>query len=255
MELVKETPIEAFSLFFHLYFHRMHRWIYILLFCSFWALADLAAQETSSTVQGDIIEVSGIVVTRNAANNIEFIPFITVVVEGTRRGTYASYDGMYSIVLRKGQSLRFSGIGYRDTLIGIPESIEGPYYSMIVELQSAPVELDEVSVFPWPDRDNFRAEFLAMNPGEALNMEALAERNLDRRAMAALADATKMDARENAVYLMRKQAKDYSYMGQVQPMRIFDPLAWGQFFRMWGDKKEKNRKARRQDDLPDDDWD
>ena len=186
-----------------------------------------------------IVEVSGVVTTKNTQGRTEFVPFVNVLVEGVKRGTYANYEGMFSIVVRPGQKLRFTAIGYEDRLVEIPEYLSEDNYPIIVELQAKAYDLGEVVVFPWPDRDNFRAEFLAMSPNQALQMEAVARKNLDERTMLSIREATRMDSRENATYLMRKQARDYSYTGQIPPMRIFDPLAWGQFFQSISGKKKK----------------
>ena len=221
---------------------------YLAAFVLLWSLCLPSLVQAQFPLVSDIVEVTGIVTTRNSMGRIEFVPFVTITIEGNNRGTYANHEGMYGIVLKKGQSLKFSAIGYKDKIVEVPVSVSGLHYSLVVELEVGSVDLDEVVVFPWPDRHNFRAEFLALDPGTALNMEEVARRNLDRRNMLEIAKATGMDARENATYHMRKQARDFSYMGQVPPMRIFDPLAWGQFIQMLGDNKKKARKERLDED-------
>jgi hypothetical protein len=41
---------------------------------------------------------------------------------------------------------------------------------------------------------------------------------------------------------MQQQAREAVYYGQQQPMNIFNPLAWGQFFEAWkrGDFRREN---------------
>jgi hypothetical protein len=191
----------------------------------------------------DIVEVSGIATARNDKGRIEFVPFVNVLVQGVNRGTYANYEGMFSIVVKKGQSLRFTAIGYKEKIIEVPQNIEGKHYTMVVELEATAIQFDDIIVFPWPNRDNFKAEFLAMDPNMAMQMEAIARKNLDERNMMAIREITRMDSRENAVYYLRKQARDYSYQGQIPPMRIFDPLAWNEFFQSLSkNKKNKNKK-------------
>ena len=55
-------------------------------------------------------------------------------------------------------------------------------------------------------------------------------------------EAVPFSGKEGANYYMRQQAKEYTYIGQVPPMNIFSPLAWGQFFKAWknGDFKKKD---------------
>lgn len=187
--------------------------------------------------QSDIVEVYGLVMTKNDNNRYAYVPFVTVAVKGTTRGTYANYEGMYSIVVKKGQTLTFSAVGFEDREIVVPENISGMYHSLTVEMVPAEINIDEVTVFPWPDRDNLAAEFLAMQPNRAGQLEAIAKDNLDKNQLLAVANNTDMDERENSIQYLRQQASDYSYQGQQAPQAIFDPIAWGKFFSQWKKKK------------------
>lgn len=212
---------------------------YLLLLLFFTTLAFKAkAQEPT-----EIVEVYGVVVTKNDRQTYDFVPFVTIAVEGTSRGTYANFEGMYSIVVKKGQTLTFSAVGYAPRKITIPTDINNLYHSLTVQLEPAEINLEEVTVFPWPDRNNLAAEFLAMEPGKAGQLQQIAKNNLDRNNLLAIANATDQDDREAAIQYMRQQARDYSYQGQFAPQAIFDPIAWGKFFSQYN-KKKKTRTAR-----------
>lgn len=197
----------------------------------------LQAQEES-----EIVEVYGLVVTKGQRTAYDFVPFATVAVKGVARGTYANFEGMYSIVVKKGQSLTFSAVGFKERTIVIPEDINGMYHSLTVELETAPIDIEEVTVFPWPDRDNLAAEFLAMQPSRAGQLEAIAKENLSRSELLAIANSETMDSKEGAKYYLRQQASDYSYIGQQGPQPIFDPIAWGKFFNQFKKKKKYSDK-------------
>lgn len=204
----------------------------VLGFCSF----SMMAQE-----QSDIVEVYGLVYTKGENARYAYVPFVTIAVEGTTRGTYANYEGMYSIVVKKGQTLTFSAVGFETREVLVPEEINGMYHSLKVELEPAEINIDEVTVFPWPDRDNLAAEFLAMQPNRAGQLEAIAKDNLDKNSLLAVANNTEMDGRESSIQYLRQQASDYSYQGQQAPQSIFDPIAWSKFFNQW---KKKKRTAK-----------
>jgi hypothetical protein len=211
------------------------KYLLILLF----SLASFAsfAQEESG-----IVEVYGLVVTKGEQTAYQYIPFVTIAVKGTTRGTYANYEGMYSIVVKKGQTLTFSAVGFLDREILIPEDISGMYHSLTVAMEMTEISIDEITVFPWPDRDNLAAEFLALQPTRAGQLEAIAKENLNRNKLLAIAANTDMDGKESSSYYLQQQASDYSYQGQQAPQRIFDPLAWGQFFKQWKKKKKLSEK-------------
>jgi hypothetical protein len=217
----------------------VHKFIlFVLIFCT----GSVYAQPV--LIENDIIEVSGIIISRNEKQGLQYVPFATVAVNNSNRGTYANWEGMFSIVIKKGETLNFSAIGFGDFSLTIPQSFEGLYYSAVVELEPKDINLAEVVIFPWPNRDNFRAEFLAMQPTEAMKMEDVAKGNLNRRKMFEMNKNMGMDARENAMYYLQKQASSYSYMGQGQPMPILSPVAWSQFFR----QLQNNKKKKKDDD-------
>lgn len=217
----------------------VHKFIlFVLIFCTGSAYAQPVL------IESDIIEVSGIIISRNEKQGLQYVPFATVAVNNSNRGTYANWEGMFSIVIKKGETLNFSAIGFGDFTLNIPQNFEGLYYSAVVELEPKDINLAEVVIFPWPNRDNFRAEFLAMQPTEAMKMEDVAKGNLNRRKMFEMNKNMGMDARENAMYYLQKQASSYSYMGQGQPMPILSPLAWSQFFR----QLQNNKKKKKDDD-------
>lgn len=209
----------------------MHTKFLLILLCSFCSFT-LFAQEDSQ-----IVEVYGLIVTKGERSNFEYVPFVTVGVKGTNRGTYANYEGMYSIVVNKGQTLTFSAIGFKTRDIVIPDDITGMYHSLTVELEATEIIIEEVTVFPWPNRDNLSAEFLAMQPNRAGQLEAIAKENLEKNHLMAVAANTGFDGKESSTYFLRKQASDYSYQGQQAPQSIFDPIAWSKFFNQWQKKK------------------
>jgi len=222
------------------------RIILLLSACFSFFIPFLSAQNSPEDSNPQIIEVSGVILHRNERGKLEPIPYATVLALGTSRGTYANYDGMFSLVIKKGQTLRFSAIGFETVEITVPADQPDISQSVVIELKFQAAELNQVVVMPWPNRNNLRAEFLAMNPNEALMMQAEARRNLEEQQLLAMQQAFKMDSKDAATYYLQKQARDFSYMGQVPPQAIFDPLAWARFIREQKAKKEKKEKEKRQ---------
>ena len=194
----------------------------------------------------EIIEVAGVIVTRNERGQLEQIPYATVLALGTSRGTYANYDGMFSLVIKKGQTLRFSAIGFETIEMTVPKEQPDISQSVVIELKVQIAELSQVVVMPWPNRDNLKAEFLAMNPNQSLQLQEQARRNLQEQQLMAMQQAFGMDSKDAATYYLQKQARDFSYMGQVAPQAIFDPLAWARFARQQKAKKEKKELDKKQ---------
>lgn len=218
-----------------------------LLFLSFLALLPLLGQ-AQVIPQNEVVEVSGVIIVKTLRERKEAVPFATVLVKGTGRGTYSNFQGLFSTVMRKGETLVFSCVGYEPTEVLIPLETEGVFKSIIVEMTPTEIPIEEVVVFPWPDRNNLRAEFLAMQPDDALRWQDMAQRNLEEQRMLALAESMSMDGSENGAYYLRMQAQQFGYMGQVPAMPLFDPLAWARFFKSMKEKKKNEERKDKIDD-------
>ena len=184
------------------------------------------------------IQLSAMIVTEENGRMIP-VPFANVLIKHENRGTYANDRGFFSIVVAKGDHLHFSAVGFADANFRVPDTLDDDRYSMIQILSRDTILLAEAVIFPWPDRDNFRLEFLAMDVTNELDERA--KKNLSKEAMQRVAEATISDGKENSSYYMRQQARSYYSLGQVAPMNIFSPNAWNQFFKAWqnGDFKKK----------------
>jgi hypothetical protein len=83
-------------------------------FTLFLLISSLLLYSQPYMVDETIVEVSGIVLTKNQQKRIQYIPFATVYVKNTNRGTYANYEGMFSIVVKKGETIHFSAVGFSE---------------------------------------------------------------------------------------------------------------------------------------------
>ncbi|HMV24692.1 MAG TPA: carboxypeptidase-like regulatory domain-containing protein, partial [Saprospiraceae bacterium] len=100
--------------------------------------------------------------------------------------------------------------------------------------------LPETIIFPWPSRERFTTDFLAMDVSHAIQEKA--KENLARESLEKLRFEVPKDAREYTSYYSQQFNQKYYYMGQTPPMNIFNPLAWAQFFKEWKQGKYKKKK-------------
>ena len=160
------------------------------------------AQATKDYYDTTIVQFSGIILTDIGGELIP-VPFATVAIEDEGRGTYANYKGFFSLVARKGDKVTFSAIGFRQKSFVIPDTINSNRFSMVQLLSGDTINLPETVIFPWPDRDNFKQEFLAMDV--TTDLAEKAKENIAEERLAAVRQNTKMDGRENADYYLRQQ--------------------------------------------------
>ena len=170
------------------------------------------------------------------------VPYTNILVKDKNRGTYSDFKGFFSIVVEKGDVIVFSAIGYETVEYLIPDELEDNRYSIVQLMTQDAYNLPETVVFPWPSRDHFKLEFLAMDVTPELQQRAA--KNLANETLERMRKEVVSDGNENADYYLRQQARDYYYIGQQPPMNIFNAVSWKKFFDAWkrGDfKKDKDK--------------
>src|SRR3982750_3008 len=104
---------------------QMKRIVPLLLFsCCFLSKYSSAQFET---VKDSVVQLYGIVMTADSLKGIEAV---SVTIKGSTRGTITNYQGVFSIVVLKGDEIEFSHVSYKTKRVTIPRDIEGHQYSM-----------------------------------------------------------------------------------------------------------------------------
>ncbi len=211
-----------------------------LLLCLFLTASSLQAQNLVDQNGEALVQFSGMVLD-GGDNQLLPIPYATVLIKDDGRGTYANLEGFFSIVVHKGDTIIFSALNYDDAVYVVPDTLKDDKYSIVQLLTKNDIDLPTAVVFPWPSREHFKLEFLAMDVTSELQNRA--SRNLSADNLEKLRETVPASGAENASYYLRQQAQKTYYIGQRPPMNIFSPVAWKQFFDGWkrGDFKKKDR--------------
>lgn len=181
-----------------------------------------------------VIQLSGLVVT---GDSLAPVPYTTVWVKNTRRGTITDFYGFFSIAVYERDTLRFSSVGFKEVLFVVPDTMSQPRYSAIQVMSRDTIYLTETVIYPWPTREQFRHAFIyAEIPDDDYDR---AMRNLARAEIKERMQKMPMDGGMNFRNAMQQQSQRLYYAGQAPPMRIFDPLAWADFFKAWREGKFK----------------
>jgi hypothetical protein len=188
-------------------------------------------------LKDSVVQFYGVVMT---ADSLQGIPSVSVVVKGQGRGTLSNEQGVFSIVVMKGDQIEFSSIGYKPKLYQIPKNLEGNQWSIIQLLVTDTMYLPATIIKPRPTREQFERDFVNTKvPDDEIE---IARQNNDAVKRRVLARGLPSDAREAANLYLKKSATKYSYTGQNPPQNIFNPLAWADFIQAWkrGDFKNNN---------------
>jgi CarboxypepD_reg-like domain len=218
------------------------KYFFLFFLCLILRGGILSAQQPQPPApEKNLVQFSGVVITEEGGRMVP-VPYAGIVIPKRKVGTAANYQGFFSIVAERGEIVNFSALGFRKATFKVPDSLKEDRYSMVQILSRDTILLDEAVIFPWPSRDHFKVEFLAMNINDELEKRAV--ENLASETLEKVRETTPFDGRETGSMYLRQQAKNYYYYGgQIPPMNIFNPGAWQQFFKSWqnGDFKKKKK--------------
>jgi hypothetical protein len=198
----------------------------------------MAKAQAQPASNDSIVQLYGVVMT---ADSLRAIPSASIIVENKGRGTLTNPDGVFSIVVLKGDKITFSCIGFKDRTIDIPTNLKENQYSVIQLMINDTAYLPATILKPRPTRAQFERDFVNSTiPDDAYE---IARQNTDEAKRRILINSLPADGREAVNYQMRQQANKYYYAGQVPPMNILNPLAWADFIKSWkrGDYKKKKK--------------
>jgi hypothetical protein len=210
---------------------------FLLLCLICFAVQTYAQQKAEPTQKDSVVQLYGVIMT---ADSLRGVPSASVIVLNKGRGTITNNDGIFSIVVLKGDRITFSSIGFKDVTIDIPKNLSTNELNIIQLLVSDTNYLPATILKPRPTREQFERDFANTKIDD--DYYEIARQNLDEQKRRALIANMPQDGREAVNYQLRQQASKYYYAGQLPPMNILNPAAWADFVKAWkrGDFKKKN---------------
>ncbi|RAJ87858.1 carboxypeptidase-like protein [Chitinophaga dinghuensis] len=215
----------------------MQKRSYILSLLIVFLLSPFLLKAQIQEFKDSIIQISGITMT---ADSLKAIPAVSIMVKGQGRGTISNRQGVFSIVVFKGDTLSFSAVGFKKKDYKIPVNLPGNAYSLIQLMIEDTTYLPATIIRPYLTKEEFERAFASMDiPDDAYEV---ARKNTEGNRLRALARVTPIDGREGTNMYLKKQAQSLYYAGQPPPQNIFNPLSWAQFIQAWkrGDFKRKD---------------
>ncbi len=178
-----------------------------------------------SSIAQDIklIQFSGVI--RSLKN--ENIPDVNIINIHLQTGSTSNDKGMFSFIVGPSDSILFRAVGYKNTLVIIPDSINLAHYPRDVYMLGDTIHFAELKIFPWKTYDEFKVAFLRLELKE--DDEQRAYKNI-----AIIKAQLNMDFEPDADlsfrYTMQQHYDKIYYAGQYPSIPIFNPLNWAKFF-------------------------
>ncbi len=217
-------------------FDRPMKWSMGILFVLF-LTAPLRLAAQFETFKDSVVQLYGVVM---SADSLRGLPAVSIMVKGQNRGTLTNDEGVFSIVVMKGDRVEFSSVGFKPKQVEIPLNLEGNQYSMIQLMVTDTVYLPATIIRQRVSREQFERDFLKTQvPADDIEI-ARSNNSYAKRQL--LMQTLPSDGREASAQYMRQQSRKLYYSGQVPPQNIFNPFAWSEFIKAWkrGDYKKKN---------------
>jgi hypothetical protein len=197
----------------------LKRIILILLLTTLIAPVALSQQR----IPDRFIQVDGFVFDKylNPVSNV------TIYSTNLRIGSTSKQNGIYSIVSMPGDTIVFSTVGFRRTLLAVPESNTDTHYHMDIYLDYDTIAIKDVLVLPWGSYAEFKKAVLEadVNNTEVENMTdnlILIQKQL--------INDTGVSPGVAYAHLSRQMADAAYIRGQSPANNLLNPFAWAKFF-------------------------
>lgn len=187
-----------------------------------------------------LVQFSGVVLDQDSLTPI---PFVSILIKGTKRGVVSDFYGFFTLVVTPGDELEFYSVSHKNRSYKIADTIKQKYYYAIQVLTKDTVQLDPVTVYPWPSKEEFRRAFLSLDLNDT-DVDR-ADKNLAREARTYLERNQTASASENYKYAMQAYYTKVYTLGQQPSISLLNPVAWAQFIDAW--RKGKYKKDKKKD--------
>jgi hypothetical protein len=196
-------------------------------------------QKSDSTADTSLIQFSGLVLT---SDSIFPIPQVIVRVKGSGYGIYSDLNGFFSFVARKGDTVQFQHVQFKNVKYIIPDTLSGIKYNVVQLMTQDTIYLPATIIRPLPNREIF--DYVFVNKEVPDDKIERARKNLNQAELKERAANMDIDASENYRNYMANESKKLYYAGQYPSNNLLNPFAWASFFKAWqrGDFKSKKKE-------------
>lgn len=202
-----------------------HNFFFFILLISLISNTSYAQQPIDSS---KLIQLSGVVVSEDELNTL---PYATIFDKTAVRGVMADYYGYFSLVTHPNDTLFFSYYGYQTTTFIVPDTLTDNRYSIIHMMHKDTINLPEITIYPWPSKEDFARAFTEMNPtDDALKR---AQRELSGESLAFAAARVKTDASLAFGYSQNQMYTKVYTKGQIPGNNLLNPYAWSKLISDW----------------------
>ena len=185
-----------------------------------------------------LFNLYGVVMT---ADSLVGIPAVSVMVKGQNRGTITNDQGVFSIVVLKGDELNLPTLVINQKSITIPRNLEGNQYSIVQLMVTDTVYLPATIIRPRPTPEQFERDFVNTKVPDDDIRDSPEKYNVAKRR--ALMKTTPAMAVKPPTFNSKTLPIKPTMPDRLLRMNIFNPAAWAEFIQAWKRGDFKNKKV------------
>jgi hypothetical protein len=208
----------------------MTLWLSFSILAGFLTLS-LSPRAQNLTIQDSIVQVNGIVLSKDS---LKALPFVSVTIQGTKRGMVTNERGGFGVVALLGQTIEFSSVGYKSKQLLITEKLKNSQEALVEILEPDTTYMASQVINGFPNRAQFDRNFASTKV--SLDAQEVAMKNLDHKTLTTLSKSVPTTSQEIENNALRKQAYQMGTANQVPDLVGVNLL--GLFGK--GKKKPKN---------------
>jgi hypothetical protein len=169
------------------------------------------------------------------------VPDVSIYSKHLRRGAASDHRGIFSIISIPGDTIFFSAIGFKPTLLTVPGTAAGNHYITDVIMVTDTILIGEVIVLPWKTYSEFKRAVLENKPADPL-MENM-EYNLAMLQQQIWSNMSPTPGQAYR-YTMQQMSDNLYTRGQMPANNLLNPFAWQKFVRGVKDGMLKNEPSK-----------
>jgi hypothetical protein len=198
----------------------------ILFFDQLWSQEEDLIQFSGYTIMGD-------------ADSLTPCAFVIIKNKSRNSGAYSDPNGFFTLVVKRGDTIQFSSIGFQKNTLIIPFNIKSDRFTANQRMIRETQKLPETVIVPWRNLDELKQAVLELKVDE--NDLILAYQNLQYDRWASLQQSMPLDGVESQRRtLIQQNSENRTYNLGITPVNnILNPLAWYQFINQLSNNKKK----------------
>ena len=186
------------------------------------------SQEVRCQQSDASISISGIVL---RLDGLTPIPSANIYVLHSTNGVRSSETGLFSIDVKRGDTVIFSAVGSKSTMFVVQDTLKASSYSIIQRMPLDTINLDPVEITSWPSIEQFNQAF---TQEFGYDMEYV-QANKNSNPTFTL-DPLKGEAHSNFRRETAQHGRDYSilYENAHIPLEdVLNPRRWDKLVKSW----------------------